>query len=73
MKQLKKTLFCNCRSKTNCPVNGDVLLKESFIKQQLCITTRKIFKLVQLEDNSKTDFMNIRNPLEMRKRKKVQD
>ena len=42
----------------------NVLLKESYIKQQLCIRIKKIFILDQLEDNLKLYFMNIHNPLE---------
>ena len=70
MKQLKKTVnFAIVDQNLIVQLTVIVLQKVSFIKQQLCITTRKIFTLVQLEDNSKADFMNIRNSLKMQKRK----
>ena len=66
MKQLKKTAsYAIVDQKLIVQLTLNVLLQESFIKQQLCIIIRKILIMVQLENNSKVDFMNIRNPLEI--------
>ena len=53
--------LCNCRIKSNCPVNGKFLTEESFLKLRFRAKIRNIFTKDQLEENSSPYFTSTYN------------